>query len=296
MTRNQRTTTQCRQVVEAMREGGFYDAIMSAGPSMQRMQSYLRMLAGDEAEAPGLPLQNPGYPRFPGLTHRPFRPATDMPGAVMLEAAAQTVLDDYLALADTDYLHYTPPSMSKMWAVFLYTTMGVPLQPLSGRCAASFELIRSLPRVCLDYPWGDALLSVHASEAHLKAHCSVDNLRVRCHLGLQIPAGCEMRVGTEIRSWQEGKSLLFEDSFEHEVWNRGETRRAILILDFWHPDLTDAEIRALTAGFRKSEVRRIFMHERTAMVQGFPPASTEHIRAAVQAQDAEPLLRDYWSR
>ena len=25
-----------------------------------------------------------------------------------------------------------------------------------------------------------------------------------------------MRVGTEIRGWQEGKGLIFEDSFEHE--------------------------------------------------------------------------------
>jgi hypothetical protein len=55
-----------------------------------------------------------------------------------------------------------------------------------------------------------------------------------------------------------GKGLLFEDSFEHEVWNRGTQRRAILIVDFWHPDLTDVEIDALTAGFRKSDVRRIF--------------------------------------
>ncbi|RQP22091.1 aspartyl/asparaginyl beta-hydroxylase domain-containing protein [Piscinibacter terrae] len=294
MSRNPRIAEQSRRIVQAMRDGSYWDAVMDGGPALARVQSWLRMLAGDEEEAPGLPLQNPGYVRFPGLRHSAWRPTSDVSGALQLEANFQTILDDYLSLADTDYLHYTPPSMSRMWAVFLYTTMGVELQPVLGRCSKSFELIKSLPRVCLDYPWGDALLSVHASEAHLKAHCSVDNLRVRCHLGLRVPKGCEMRVGTEIRQWQEGKALLFEDSFEHEVWNRGDARRAILIVDFWHPDLSDIEIRAITAGFRKAQVRRIFLHDRTAMVNGFPPALTAHLDAVVEAQDQDPLLREFW--
>lgn len=294
MSRNPRITEQCRQVIDAMRNGGYWDAVMSGGSPLARVQSWLRVMAGEEDEAPGLPLQNPGYPRFSGLRHSAFRPASDMAGALQLEANQQTVLDDYLSLADGDFLHYTPASMTKIWAVYLYTTMGVALQPVRGQCERSYELIRSLPRVCIDYPWGDALLSVHSSQAHLKAHCSVDNLRVRCHLGLQVPEGCEMRVGSEIRQWEEGKALLFEDSFEHEVWNRGSTRRAILILDFWHPDLTDDEIRAITAGFRKSDVRRLFLHERTTMVQGFPREFTERLDSAVRDQDDEPLIREFW--
>ena len=296
MTRDPRTRAQCARIADVMREGGYHDAIMSAGPELRRVQAFLRSLSGDGPEPDGLPLQNPGYPLFPGLRHAPFRDLADAPAAAQLEQAFPAILDDYLAVADDEFLHYTPPSMTSMWAVLLFATMGVEMQSLTGRCERTWELIRALPRVCLDYPWGDALLSVHASDAHLRAHCSIDNLRVRAHLGLQVPPGCEMRVGTQTRSWQEGKVLLFEDSFEHEVWNRGSSRRAILILDFWHPDLTDAEIRALTAGFRKAEVRRIFLLDRIAMVKRFPPAWVEHLEAAVTAQDRDPALREYWKR
>merc|ERR1711933_135983 len=57
---------------------------------------------------------------------------------------------------------------------------------------------------------------------HLKAHCGRTNTHLTCHLGLQIPEGCRVRVGRETRHWEEGKCLVFDDSFEHEVWHEGE--------------------------------------------------------------------------
>lgn len=35
--------------------------------------------------------------------------------------------------------------------------------------------------------------------------------------------------------------LIFDDSFEHEVWHNGTSVRLVLIVDVWHPDLTDDE-------------------------------------------------------
>jgi len=67
-----------------------------------------------------------------------------------------------------------------------------------------------------------------------------------CHLGLVVPEGCAIRVGDETRTWTPGKMLIFDDSFIHEAYNRGTSTRLILLWDIWHPDLTDAEIAALT--------------------------------------------------
>jgi hypothetical protein len=58
---------------------------------------------------------------------------------------------------------------------------------------------------------------------------------LRLHLGLDVPAECAMRVGTETKSWQEGKCLVFDDSFEHEAWNRGDRTRTVLLCDFLNP-------------------------------------------------------------
>ncbi len=91
--------------------------------------------------------------------------------------------------------------------------------------------------------------------SHIKRHCSSDNLRVGCHLALKAPLGCKSQVGREFRSWQEDKTLFLGDSFWREAWNHSSEKRLALLLDFWRPDLTDAEIRAIAAFYKKTEIR-----------------------------------------
>ena len=43
------------------------------------------------------------------------------------------------------------------------------------------------------------------------------------------------------RTWTEGKFIIFDDSFEHEVWHDGDSFRLVLIVDLWHPDLTEEQ-------------------------------------------------------
>ena len=47
-------------------------------------------------------------------------------------------------------------------------------------------------------------------------------------------------------TWEEGKMIIIDDSIEHEVWHNGTTFRMILIVDFWHPDLTKSQRDSLT--------------------------------------------------
>lgn len=283
-----------RSILEAMKAGGYYDCIMRGGVELDRVKAYLQSFDADaEASAAGT-LQYPDYPLFPGLRNRPFHAPDALAGPALLERSFQTIRDEWTQLHESEYLRYTPASMHSLWQVHLLYYMGVNQQPLHNRFPKTHALLRKLPGVCLDYPWGDALLSVHASDSHLAAHCSVDNLRVRCHLALQVPAGCSIRVGTETRTWQEGKALVFEDSFEHEVWNRGQARRAILIVDFWHPDLSACEIGALTAGFRKMQVRRQFMLRRLQAAQPVAPAMTQLLQEQVALQDVSPDIQRYW--
>lgn len=37
---------------------------------------------------------------------------------------------------------------------------------------------------------------------------------------------------------------MFDDSFEHEVWHRGETRRVVLLVNIWHPHITQEQKEA----------------------------------------------------
>jgi aspartate beta-hydroxylase len=53
-------------------------------------------------------------------------------------------------------------------------------------------------------------------------------------------------VGDRIEVFEEGKAQVFDDSFEHEAWHDGSSTRINLIVDFWHPDLSDAEVKFLS--------------------------------------------------
>ena len=55
---------------------------------------------------------------------------------------------------------------------------------------------------------------------------------LRCHLGLIIPENCAIKVNGEERTWQEGKVMVFDDTYEHSAWNKSREDRIILLLDF----------------------------------------------------------------
>lgn len=63
-----------------------------------------------------------------------------------------------------------------------------------------------------------------------------------------------IRVGdTPARAWQEGRVMLFDDSFEHEAYNESSKPRLVLICDIWHPELRTDEQRL--AALKKEEER-----------------------------------------
>jgi len=92
---------------------------------------------------------------------------------------------------------------------------------------------------------GEIIFSALAPGTRLVPHCASSNVRLTCHLGLVCPAGARLRVGREWRTWQEGRCLFFDDSFEHEVRYDAQSTgqvgaccdRVVLLLRFWHPDL-----------------------------------------------------------
>jgi aspartyl/asparaginyl beta-hydroxylase (cupin superfamily)/Tfp pilus assembly protein PilF len=84
---------------------------------------------------------------------------------------------------------------------------------------------------------------------HLPAHTGVSNVRTIIHLPLIVPEGCGFRVGGETREWRVGEAFAFDDTIEHEAWNRSDKLRAILIFDVWNPYITEPERELLRKFF-----------------------------------------------
>jgi len=57
------------------------------------------------------------------------------------------------------------------------------------------------------------------------------------------PAACWLKVGSaEPRGWEEGKGMVFDTSFTHSTWNASpDEERLVLLIRFWHPQLSEAE-------------------------------------------------------
>ena len=83
--------------------------------------------------------------------------------------------------------------------------------------------------------FGVVKVSVMMPGTHVWPHCGPTNARLRLHLGLQVPSSEYMIKVRDAppRAWKEGEVLLFDDSWEHEIWApasaasaRGEARSA----------------------------------------------------------------------
>eukprot|EP01045_Picozoa_sp_COSAG04_P008344 COSAG04_NODE_459_length_14010_cov_5.397311_9_plen_629_part_00 len=89
-----------------------------------------------------------------------------------------------------------------------------------------------------------AQFSELGSGLHIRPHCGSTNDRLVLHLGIDVQDGAttageglEMVVADEVGGWVEGRVTVFDDSYEHEVLNRGAHRRVVLLLHIDHPDL-----------------------------------------------------------
>eukprot|EP00930_Biecheleria_cincta_P088623 TRINITY_DN77884_c0_g1_i1.p1 TRINITY_DN77884_c0_g1~~TRINITY_DN77884_c0_g1_i1.p1 ORF type:complete len:441 (-),score=79.38 TRINITY_DN77884_c0_g1_i1:27-1349(-) len=88
---------------------------------------------------------------------------------------------------------------------------------------------------------GAIILSAVAPGTHIKPHCSGHNLQLTCHLGLLCPDGAQIRVDETWRTWQQGRCLLFDDSYEHEVKHSGDSLRVVLLINVWHPCIATSQ-------------------------------------------------------
>ena len=93
------------------------------------------------------------------------------------------------------------------------------------------------------------LFSLLRPGAHIPPHSGLENTRLICHLPLIVPPHCALRVGNDIRTPVEGKAWLFDDTIEHEAWNRSDRPRVILLFETWRPEISEEERALVRAMF-----------------------------------------------
>jgi beta-hydroxylase len=126
---------------------------------------------------------------------------------------------------------YVKADRDKAWKVFsfLFFMMKNPVH--RALCKKTTELIDQIPElISCDFSYMEP-------NTQILPHKGYSRMVLRCHLPLIVPnpADCGIRVGNETRHWEEGKLLIFDDSFEHEAWNKSNERRVVLMFDIPNP-------------------------------------------------------------
>jgi aspartyl/asparaginyl beta-hydroxylase (cupin superfamily) len=118
------------------------------------------------------------------------------------------------------------------WKTYFFCAFSYKAQKNCDRCPETTRLIEAIPGLKV------AFFSILAPGKHIPAHRGKHKGLIRYHLALKVPEPreqCRIRVDNEIRHWEEGKSLLFDDTYIHEVWNDTDGYRVVLFLDIARP-------------------------------------------------------------
>lgn len=194
----------------------------------------------------------------PGLTALPWHDVVEFGDdldvlqtpktADMLRKEFQQIFNHPLSVWQTN-------QTSGQWNVFHLVNQGQQIEQNCAICPHTWSLLRRLQSSCcmIGNVFGNASFSVVKPGCHITSHCGPTNIRLRCHVPLYVPDSCSLRVNTTTRSWVEDDCLIFDDSFEHEVWHNGDSDdgdRVIFMFDLWHPDLTLEERSVVDVLFR----------------------------------------------
>jgi aspartyl/asparaginyl beta-hydroxylase (cupin superfamily) len=211
------------------------------------------------------------YPNICHGMHYPFLPADEyfdrehFPWLAELEAQTDVIRAEVIALlASPDaglspYVTMPPGTPRNLWSDLDNNTAWSALhlwrdgERIDGACARAprtAAIVEKLPLADIPGKAPTVFFSILQAGKHIPPHTGVTNTRAIIHLPLVVPPGCEFRVGGETRPWREGEAFAFDDTIEHEAWNRSDQDRAVLILDCWNPHLSEHE---------RTMIRRLFM-------------------------------------
>jgi aspartate beta-hydroxylase len=209
--------------------------------------------------------QQPKILYFPELPQVQFYDRNAFPWAAELERQTAAIRAELAALLQSGG-RFAPYMQSRRdrpafdnngllndpaWSACHLIERGEEVPEMARLCPATLGALRKLPLCRIRGRTPTALFSRLLPGAHIPPHNGYLNTRLICHLPLIVPDGCALRVGNETRAWRAGELVIFDDSIEHEAWNRSAEPRVVLLFDIWRPELGDEE-RALVAATLES--------------------------------------------
>jgi len=158
-----------------------------------------------------------------------------------------TIKTEFMSAMSKDWCWTNEKGETGAWRKLFLYNQGKQVTSNKSVAPKTFLLLDNLDTFMKGTIFGNAFFSVLEPHSSIPAHCGPTNLRVRCHLGIQIPSGdCSITVAGVEDRWASQECLLFDDSFEHTAQNSTDSPRLVFIVDLWHPNLTLLEVQILS--------------------------------------------------
>lgn len=229
-----------------------------ASSSQERVDDCLGAILGKNR----IYVQQPMYVHFPRLPAIQFYDREQFPWLGQVEQATDDIRTELLGLLEDARASFVPYvdypddeplnqwkelNRSRRWSALFLFKSGKRQDAIADRCPRTLAALEGAPVVGIPGAGPTSFFSLLEPHTHIPAHTGGTNTRVIVHLPLIVPPKCRFRVGTQVREWQPGTALVFDDTIEHEAWNDSDQDRVILIFDIWNPLLTPAERDLMTA-------------------------------------------------
>lgn len=199
----------------------------------------------------------------PGIAAQRYLPREAFPWMPQLEARTAEIAAEFEAVRQADgslqpfIQHDSPEQLREFlggaagaarWDAYFFYRHGERYDAHCQRCPTTATLLDELvPLMRVPGNAPEACFSVLTAGSHILPHTGSTNLRSVVHLPLVVPSDCRLKVDGEEREWIRGQCLAFDDTFEHEAWNRSGELRAILLMDVWNPQVPVAARPVLSA-------------------------------------------------
>jgi len=219
------------------------------------MQQAVDLLTGKRQ----LYLQEPSVFYYPGLPQKQFYDPAEFPWlqpmltlVPEMQAELAAVLGEG-AQGFAPYVHRkphrpapnTPLLDNEAWTAFHFWRDGELQADNAARCPATMAALSHAPLPVIPGRSPNAHWSRLLPGAHIAPHTGMLNTRLICHIPILTAPNCWFRVGNELRGWEDGVPLVFDDSINHEAKNDGSQERVILLWEIWRPEIAEADREAI---------------------------------------------------
>jgi aspartate beta-hydroxylase len=206
------------------------------------------------------PRQKPRFFYVPDLPSSPYLDPDTQPWAPSLRRAYSAIreeainllresdgFEDFVRLRKGDRMEKYLGGGRPSWEAYFFYRHGKRFDAHHERCPLTSAALESIELCDIANHAPEICFSLLAPGTHILPHYGVTNARVVMHVPLVVPPGCALNViGAGEHVWREGELMMFDDTFQHEAWNRSTRPRLILLMDCWNPALTAVERRAVT--------------------------------------------------